>query len=297
MAEDWLAHTLLSLTGTSDARLAAARMADHALGTNDCPDSVFEIAARHNILPLIREVAHGPSGSVSPLNGSYVISLNSNDNEARRRFTLAHEIGHVLIAQASGRGIHETEDYRTERLLDEFASRVVCPDRVAEKWFKSVGEEISVRTLESATKYLAVSMMVLVKRLGQMRLLDHSERGLIIGAHARSRKAKSQPALRVHQAASPSWGFIPTNRRFSSIGLEGATEIFERVKKGRTATGILRGSARIMVKRIPSYRWLTLQTNLEQKIYRIRTTGEHFILVVFEWPRGEEEPLSSSIAP
>lgn len=280
MAEDWLSQTLLFLTGTADSKLAAERMAARELVGWGRHPSVFEIAERHNVLPLIREMAHGPSGSVGTLNGSYVISLNSNENEARRRFTLAHEIGHILIAEASGRQLHETSGIKAERLLDEFASRVLLPDYLLADWL-SARRDFSIKILEDGTKDLQVSMMVLVKRIGQTQLLDNVEKGIIVGSVAVSRRAKSEPALRVNQVACPSWGFLPMNRRFSSIGLQGAAEIFER----QATTGVMNGLAKIQVKRLPSYRWTALSTSLEYKIYRVRTTGERFMLLVIEWPR------------
>lgn len=290
MTEDWLSDALVSLTGTADWKTAAARMAEHEVGLlrSDRIPSVFEIAERYNVFPLVRDLAYGPAGAVGGFEGKYLISLNANDSEARRRFTLAHEIGHIVIAKAAGRDLGEAGGARVERLLDEFASRIVLPDRLLDEWREHIGGNVSIRALEEATKKLDVSMTVLVKRLGQGNALDWTQKAIIVGAVARSRKAKREPTLRIQHVATPSWGFIPLNRRLSSVGLGASSALFAEAVAIRRTSAVARYSAKIMVKRTPKFAWTEIDSIVENRAYRTRA-GEYYLLAVFDWPSPAEE--------
>ncbi|MCX5013513.1 ImmA/IrrE family metallo-endopeptidase [Streptomyces sp. NBC_00555] len=61
---------------------------------------------------------------------SWIILINANDGWARQRFTLAHELSHVL-QQDTGQVIVDratTEDKRPERIADSFARHFLLPD-------------------------------------------------------------------------------------------------------------------------------------------------------------------------
>lgn len=291
-SDEWLRDTLLALTGSADIKVAAELMAQRELKeTGFRFSSIVEVAARHDILPLVREMSYGPSGSVERSGERFVISLRMGESEARRRFTLAHELGHILIARAAGRELRDTTGQKTERFLDEFAGRLLLSPQQLVDWAQKVQSGLSIENLERGAREMLVSIRLLVKRLGECGLLDTFRRGVIIGAVARSRKAKKEPALRIHQVATPSWGFLPLNRRFSSIGFNTSEQVFFEAERNRATTGIFVTQSEIMVKWRPDYNWKALKTLVEQKVYRLRS-GEQFVLVVFDWePRALTEDV------
>lgn len=53
----------------------------------------------------------------------WVVAYRSDGNPARRRFTLAHELGHIVLH-------HDTADSVAEREADHFASCLLCPEPI-----------------------------------------------------------------------------------------------------------------------------------------------------------------------
>ncbi|MER7939160.1 ImmA/IrrE family metallo-endopeptidase [Streptomyces sp. NPDC094458] len=70
---------------------------------------------------------------------AWVILINCNDNWARQRFTLAHELSHVLQGDA-GQVIVDravTEDRGPERIADSFARNFLLPEEALESIFSA----------------------------------------------------------------------------------------------------------------------------------------------------------------
>ncbi len=62
------------------------------------------------------------SGAVVKRGGQYSIFVNANDSPARKRFTIAHEIGHRLLHMASGPDsefVDTPDNFRTADVVDE----------------------------------------------------------------------------------------------------------------------------------------------------------------------------------
>ena len=81
------------------------------------------------------DMAPGEAGTCFPMaNGSYRICVNANDRVERRRFTVCHEIGHIVLGLKSD---HRTEPWTTgrplaERLCDVFAAELLLPHKLFE---------------------------------------------------------------------------------------------------------------------------------------------------------------------
>src|SRR5258708_28104608 len=85
-----------------------------------------------------REIANmgaDEAGTCFPMaDGSYRICVNANDRIERRRFTVCHEIGHIVLGLKSE---HKTEPWTTgrplaERLCDLFAAELLLPGKLFE---------------------------------------------------------------------------------------------------------------------------------------------------------------------
>ena len=97
-----------------------------------CPDQPVEV----RLLSL--KSAHG---AVWRLSDAWVIHLNSNDSPARRRFTLYHEVFHIIaycsgiIMSKKGRDSHNGDF--NEMLADFFADKMILPyATMRKKWQK-----------------------------------------------------------------------------------------------------------------------------------------------------------------
>jgi hypothetical protein len=83
----------------------------------------------------IADMAADEAGTCFPMaDGSYRICVNANDRIERCRFTICHEIGHIVLGLKSE---HKTEPWTTgrplaERLCDLFAAELLLPSTLFE---------------------------------------------------------------------------------------------------------------------------------------------------------------------
>lgn len=288
MHEDWFVDALLQLTGERNWRIAAAKLAERELQQLDRrwrenlkPVPIFDIAMQHNISPLQRYTEYGPSARLIEENGFRVIEVNLSVNRGRRQFSVAHEIGHAIIGDASERGIHAT-DVRLEGFCDEFASRLILPDNLLVSWFQRHNGVISIGSIESGADELAVSILAFVKRLGESDLTDKAERAAIVSRFDVKRKRRTDFALRSFVVAVPSWGFVPNNRSLRSMEFDTGIRAFEELSNGNShEIRCCEGSLRVQMR--PGGKTFVLETNIEHKIYR--PSDRPFLLSAFDWPQ------------
>jgi hypothetical protein len=100
-------------------------------------------------------------GCVDFAGGDAVIALRSGLGDNRRRFTLAHELGHVALYRYETQ-LGEPVDFDVERLCDQVAARLLLPDRwvlplTAMSW--------TLPALETYASQARVSVAALVNRL------------------------------------------------------------------------------------------------------------------------------------
>ena len=96
------------------------------------------------------------SGYVRVINGIPEIIVNSNDVEQRRRFTIAHELGHIflhwrwypgkylsegLVEVSYRNGKYTEEELKREREADKFAAEFLAPKKAIEQSLKRYVEK------------------------------------------------------------------------------------------------------------------------------------------------------------
>jgi Zn-dependent peptidase ImmA (M78 family) len=98
------------------------------------------LAAARATLREMADMAADEAGACFPMsNGTYRICVNAHDRVERRRFTVCHEIGHIVLGLRSD---HKTQPWTTgrplpETLCDLFAAQLLLPDHL----FEHVAEE------------------------------------------------------------------------------------------------------------------------------------------------------------
>lgn len=143
---------------------------DHPL-----PVDPMELARRLGIHVQIVALQPDESGSIEiPADGVAVISLNHRDSKNRQRFTCAHEIGHYLQREASGRAGLSFIDYRDtlaglgvdaqEVYANQFAAALLMPAPLVERWFPDEKVEKLARRFGTSTQAMNL-------RLSNLRLL------------------------------------------------------------------------------------------------------------------------------
>lgn len=93
----------------------------------------------------------------------FVIGFNQNDPWCRRRFTIAHEIGHLLFDHTCKRGGEDAGD--NEREADVFAAELLIPTILIKKDFAKTPN------VPELSKLYRVSAQALSIKLGDARLL------------------------------------------------------------------------------------------------------------------------------
>jgi Zn-dependent peptidase ImmA (M78 family) len=110
------------------------------------------------------------SGYFRNVNGKWIIGVNKLHHKNRKRYTLAHELGHYILHKDKNVDIVDTTFFRNnktdsiEYMANEFAAKLLMPedkvrDFVDNQGIKNIGElaekfEVSA----SAMKYRVVSL-------------------------------------------------------------------------------------------------------------------------------------------
>lgn len=93
------------------------------------------LAAARATVHEMADMGTDEAGTCFPMaDGSYRICINRNDRIERRRFTICHEIGHIVLGLKSE---HKTEPWTAgrplaERLCDLFAAELLLPGKLFE---------------------------------------------------------------------------------------------------------------------------------------------------------------------
>ena len=129
MSERWrskAARALLARLGHTDMRVAMRTLTATLLdGIDSPPTDLHGIASRLGI-PIIEE-SIGGSGALRRTPDGLQIVCNPKQRLPRRRFTIAHELGHAII-ETSGDSFNQNTK-ETERLCDLFAVELLMPER------------------------------------------------------------------------------------------------------------------------------------------------------------------------
>jgi len=161
---------------------AAAEQVRAALGLGSGPIADLVEAAEHltgadvGTLPL-------PSGvagicATDPARATSVVLVNSTDVAERQRFTLAHELGHLLFGDKTH--VDAIDDDRSPRevLCDEFARHLLIPEEGVRAWLghtaKTGGKpRVDERIMALLARHFGASPEATRIQLDRMGLLPH----------------------------------------------------------------------------------------------------------------------------
>ncbi len=124
------------------------------LGASNPPIDVDAVAAACGVLVVEREFDESLSGLAVDTAQGPVIAINQRHPILRKRFTLGHELGHVVLRHldtlhvdlgtASEDGDPPNYNWRHERSANEFSAALLMPQRMVNDAFK---RRASIRTL------------------------------------------------------------------------------------------------------------------------------------------------------
>ena len=109
----------------------------------DPPFGFAELLKRYKVLE-VRERVLERDAHLLAVDGSYVIEVNSTVSSARRRMSIAHELGHLIINEVCGdNSFAGHSDPQIERICNDVAVELLCPGEVVRGYFaaqRSLGD-------------------------------------------------------------------------------------------------------------------------------------------------------------
>jgi Zn-dependent peptidase ImmA (M78 family) len=242
----------LDLFGAASLQSAVERAAETTRGRlrgslNSAPTDVFRIAMDNKVRVINDLVGSScEEGLLIPRKGSYLVRLKKNSTESRRRFSLAHELGHTFFYKDSGNGprhqiglLSARERTAEERICNLFASALLMPSQRLREHLGNLPtnrpSELLDR-LEGAARAFAVSLPALFQRLRSMEI--DAPAYLLVSLTGRPNPAtRTETTLRVDACVGMGAGAnlcIWRNRSAGRIGLNGH---YPCIKSGRKAAG------------------------------------------------------------
>jgi Zn-dependent peptidase ImmA (M78 family) len=132
--------------------------------------------------------------------GTWVIALNADEPRVRRRFTLLHELKHVLDHGRTARlyaGTSATSGERqAEQAADYFAGCALAPKRILKTAFFTGMQEPS-----ALADFFDISLPAIRVRLAQTGLSDNSDRCAVSSRAKRHQQTERSDGLMLRTAA------------------------------------------------------------------------------------------------
>lgn len=132
------------------------------------PDDLISVATDTMPIEVRLVPLRAYRGAIWRLNDCWLIHLNSRDTRARQRFTLYHEIFHILAhckATPVFRKTMSREGIFNEMLADYFSAGVLLPsEAVKERWasIKDVGQMAAIFEVPESIMYISLVSMRLI---------------------------------------------------------------------------------------------------------------------------------------
>lgn len=225
-----------TLKGAAEAA-ATAELA--AAKSTSIPVDVYKLA-RQKGFTVFEDLA-GPSsgeGQLLPLPSGYRVRLRPDVTEARKRFSLAHEIGHSFFYINEGQGprhvignVTTTERDAEEKICNLFAGTLLMPRDTLRHSLQGLSGSPSslVLVLQQLAKSFKVSMPALLTRIKGLEL--SSPACLLVCSSVRSNpKTGLSPKLRIEFAFGIG---IWSNRRFwndtpiADVNISSALDLYD----------------------------------------------------------------------
>ena len=169
----------------------AAKELLESLEITSLPIPIEKIASKLKLSVMPYEFGSSVSGALFVKNGVATIGINPTESKVRRRFTIAHELGHFLLHKNEQETLFidkkvlfghfrdeesSTGERKKEREANAFAAALLMPTNILKKEIDNIFEDDHELTDEEAVKTLSnrfeVSQMAMSFRLSNLGILN-----------------------------------------------------------------------------------------------------------------------------
>ena len=126
------------------------------------PTDLIALAKRLNIFAIQHDDTMVVPGELRDMKGRLVIFLIPNLPSSRRRFTIAHELGHAVFERL---GMRPRPSWELERICDKFAAEFLMP---RETFRFYAGPEPSLRRIRELCSTFNTSLQATICRAGNI---------------------------------------------------------------------------------------------------------------------------------
>jgi IrrE N-terminal-like domain len=161
------ARRLMKLSGEGSVERAIVEVVRALL--SDVPHPPTDLEALQSKLKVVRTCAEDLpfSGELRPADDGFVIAVAKQLSRGRRRFTIAHELGHALLA-TTGKN-YPRAGKEVERLCDMLAAEILMPE---ERFLGSLPAEIDLSTIQMLTRTFDTSWRASAIRCASFRRIS-----------------------------------------------------------------------------------------------------------------------------
>jgi Zn-dependent peptidase ImmA (M78 family)/transcriptional regulator with XRE-family HTH domain len=155
----------------------AAGLARNFLGQTDGPlIALGTLVESFGLFAFSADLPEGLNGSYVSLGEGGVALVNGNDRSGRRRFTLAHELGHYYLDDEYSTDWHVATSHR-EGVLDAFAVHLLMPRAsIVRRWEELQGAEHPRQALMRIGVEYRVSWTAVTAQATNLGLIDTQRR-------------------------------------------------------------------------------------------------------------------------
>jgi Zn-dependent peptidase ImmA (M78 family) len=158
------ARELCNRTSSASVEYAVLEIVSTLLDNVRCPPTDLAAVCEKLKVPVIESDDLVGSGALVEQNGEFQIIYAPGLSPQRRRFTIAHEIGHLIVERSSQNGVRQSGEL--ERLCDVFATELLMPTST---FTEIVGPTFRLRDLPSLAKNFQVSLTSAAIRLAEVK--------------------------------------------------------------------------------------------------------------------------------
>ena len=184
----------------------------------------------------VRTVSMSGHGSCSVAGDSRIIYVNRKDELPLQRFTVAHELAHLLLggrlaAEGGAAGV-----WQEERLCDRFASAILIPAEELSAGLEACGVPPGPDDILRFCGQFRVNVRPVVFAVGE-RLKD-STTFLLLARFRGHWQRPAELAFRVEATAGARHAFFPHGQRLVSLGLDHLVAAAERASHKDLFAGV-----------------------------------------------------------